>query len=1769
MNAINLPILLPGYQIIEEINQSQKALVYRAIYQEDGTPVIIKVMRNDYPTFNEFIQFRNQYIITKNIDFPGIVKPLALESDSNSLALVMPDEGYISLDRQMQQWERKKHPKFLSNFLDIAMQLIEIIFKMHQNRVIHKDIQPQNILIHPQNNRVQLIDFSLASLLPKERQEIVNHNALEGTLAYMSPEQTGRMNKGIDYRSDFYSLGVTLYELLTGELPFNSKEPIELICAHIAQLPIPPSERVKNNGFEIPQIVADIVMKLMAKMPEERYQSALGLRFDLEICQQQWEKTGKIESFELGKRDLSDRFLIPEKLYGRKTEVETLLAAFARTASAQENPLTQSNREIILVAGGSGIGKTGVLKEVHKQLLQQQRYSIEAKFELRGRNMPFDGFFQGFGNLMKHLLGEPKAQLDRWKAKIQEALGENAQVIIDVIPELEKIIGSQPPVVRLSGIAAQNRLKLLFEKFISVFTTIEHPLAIFLEDLQWIDAASLKLIELLMTQTQSRYLLLIGAYRDSDVSARHPLMQTLTKIEKISANLNTLTLAPLKLTDLNQLIADTLSCSTKIALPLTKLVYEKTKGNPFLAHKFLKSLHSNGLIKFNYECGYWQCDIVKIKQASLTDDGVEFLANQLQKLPKKTQKLLQIAACMGNQFDLETLAIVSLQSPLDTAECLWKAIQEEVILPLDRNYNFFNDSLESDRDLDFEDLPSHTNYKFLDDRIRQAAYSLIPKSREQSTHLKIGKLLLKNTSQEDLEERIFDIVDRLNYALKLIRAPYKREELAWLNLAAGKKALASTASDEAVEYFRVGRELLAAHSWDTQYELTLALYEKAAEASYLSGDFQEHDNFTNIVLKRAKTMVDKIKIYETQIQALLEQNQKSKALETGLVVLEELGISFPKKLRLVDIKRGLKKTQSLFKKISIPDLINFPEMSDSHQKAAMQILSKIVFPGDLSVPALWQLFVFKQIELSVKYGNTSSSILAYANYGIILCDLSADIEQGYQFANVALSLLDKFETKALKAKTFALVYGSIYPRKESLVKTLKPLLLGYFCASETEDWESGTICTYTHGYHSFFLGRELTALETELESYIQAIPKIDINGVFYANKIFHQTVLNLIGKSNNTSYLDGKFSGDVEILPLLKKQNYRIPICCIYLNNLILSYLFADYDRSYEYAELAEQYLDAITGTFLRPIFYFYDALVNLALFDRVCPKEQEEVLKKVANNLEEIQKWSDRAPMNCLQKCQLIEAERLRVLKEKLQAIEMYDCAIATARENEYIQEEAIAYELAAKFYWEWSKEKIAKTYLTEAYYCYSRWGALAKIRDLEQHYPDLLMPLKRQTFLYFDASPTSYINSKTYIDKLDLTSTIEVSQDISSEIELEKLLKILMSFSLENTGATRGCLILINEDNLTIEASWTLTPLQVQVLQSLPVKNSEEIPITLINYVARSQETLVLDDAACQGFFTGDPYIFKYQPKSIICIPLMNKTKGIGLLYLENHLTYQTFNKDRLKNICAIAFDTIKLLADILVVLKQKPIPADVSKTAIEVSKELSALKSRFITMASHEFRTPLTVISSSAAILKSFGKKLSEEKKQKHLETIQNYVQHTTRILDDILLINQAESEAILFNPEPLDILNFCGALVEELQLNTSTHTLVFTCQEQNGLTDTYMDRSLLQQIITNLLSNAIKFSSKGDEVNLDLTIKETNVIFQVKDRGIGIPPEDQKHLFETFYRGQNVGTIQGTGLGLSIVEKCVKLHGGNAIVESELGKGTVFTITLPLTQTRTQS
>ncbi|MEH2119174.1 ATP-binding sensor histidine kinase [Nostoc sp.] len=1786
-------VTIPGYKVKEQLYNGSKTLVYRGYRETDSLRVVIKLLKNPYPGFSELVQFRNQYTIAKNLNSPLIIQTYSLEPYQNGYVLVMEDFGGISL-KELGIGSTLQN---LTEFLQIAIALCNILDILYCDRIIHKDIKPANILINPETKQIKLIDFSIASLLPRETQTLISPNVLEGTLAYISPEQTGRMNRGIDYRTDFYSLGVTFYELLTGKLPFESKDMMELVHCHIAKLPAP------LELFKIPKSISDIVMKLMAKNAEERYQSALGLKYDLENCLTQLQSTGKIESFPIAQRDVCDRFIIPDKLYGRETEVEILLQAFERVSLGVT--------EMMLVAGFSGIGKTVVVNEVHKPIVRQRGYFIKGKFDQFQKNIPFSAFVQAFRNLMGQLLTLSDAEIQQWKSNILEAIGENGQVIIEVIPELSRIIGQQSPAPELSGSAAQNRFNLFFQKFTQVFTSKEHPLVIFLDDLQWADSASLKLLQLLMEQTG--HLLILGAYRDNEVSSAHPFILTVDEIVKTGAVVNTITLQSLSLVDMNQLVADTLSCDRSLAQPLTELVYQKTKGNPFFATQFLKALYEEEQITFDWEVRHWQCDIAQIRALAITDDVVEFMALQLQKLPTHTQDVLKLAACIGAEFDLATLAIVSQQFPEDTAAALWKALQEGLIIPNTEIYKFF---IQSDS-ASVCDAAANPTYRFLHDRVQQAAYSLIPEEQKQITHLNIGRLLQQATSTSEQDKQIFAIVNHLNKGISLIEDETEQQELVQLNLMAGQKAKGATAYGAALNYFNTGISLLRGNCWQSHYTLALVLYEGAANSAYLSANFEQMEQFAEVVLTHARSWLDRVNVYDTKIRACMAQNQLLEALRLAREVLQTLEVHLPEQPTPADIGQALQHTQIQLSNSSMESLLHLPEMTAPDKKAAMMILSTIMSPAYQAAPNLMPLVVFAQFDLSVQYGNAPESIHGYGLYGLMLIAILGDIEAGYCFGQLEINLLQYLQSSKL-AGAALFDFNCFFKHWKEHAKTCLPgLLQAYASGLEIGNLNLAALSLLVYDSNAYFCGQELSSLKLVMEEHRKVMQQLRQHTYLYTQSLYHQAVVNLLGASTEPYRLVGEYCDEREIIQLYQKTGEVTALHQVYRHKLILCYLFQHYEQALENANKAAQYLGGTAGLMSVPVFYFYDALVQLALYPDASETDQSSILERVVTNLEKLSGWAAYAPSNQAHRCALIVAERCRVLGTRAEAIENYDRAIALAKEHEYLNEEALANELATKFYLEWGKERIAKDYLIEAYYAYSRWGAKAKITDLEQRYPQLLQVILQQqrlnfnpqeTFAFrgtFSSTRTSSTSSTNISNVLDFTSVLKASQAISSSLEIDQLITTLTRIILENSGAKKSALILPQGDTWQVKAITFInhgsnSHIEIQtILNSQPLDACQDIPTTIINYVKNTQQTVVIDNLQTDIPGVIGEYMYRTKPQSVLCTPIINQGHLVGIIYLENKLTPGVFTSDRLSVINLLSSQAAISLENAQLYQQAGQALRDLQQAQLQVvqSEKMSAL-GNLVAGVAHEMNNPLGFISASLQQAKPSLADIVE-----HLKLYQQSFPNP-----DDEIIDHAEQIDLNYSLEDLPKIIDSMVIACDRLKNISTSLRTFSradkdykvpfnihegidstililkhrlkANEQRPAIEVITDYGnlpqvecfpgQLNQVFMNLLANAIdaldesntgrsfkEIKANPNRIIIKTSLENESVKIAIIDNGKGMNESVQQKIFDHLFTTKGVG--KGTGLGLAIARQIVEeTHNGKLSFNSVLGEGTKFLI-----------
>lgn len=1745
--------IIAGYKIHEQIYEGQNSLIYRGCQNAGGPSVILKMLKQSYPLPEQVAWFQREYSLTQSLHIEGVIKVHELIVDQHRPVMIVEDFGGESLALSL---IKSRQPFSLTEFLLLAIQISDILGRVHQQHVIHKDINPSNLIWNRHTSQLKLIDFGISTALTVEDPVPRTPNAEEGTLAYVSPEQTGRMNRILDYRTDLYSLGVTFYELLTGQLPFPTTDALALMHAHIARQAIPPEKLIPN----LSQPLSAIIMKLMSKNAEDRYQSAYGLKADLEECLRQWQTTQRIVPFPLRQQDVVDGLQLSQKLYGRDTEVAVLLGAFDR--------IRQGAKNFVLVSGPAGIGKSALVREIHKPITQQRGYFITGKFAQFHKNVPYAPFTQALRSLMQQLLTESPEQIALWQEKLLLALTPNGQVVIDIVPELELIIGPQPPVPNLPALDALTRLNVVFQNFICVFAQADHPLVLFLDDLQWADTASLNLLSTLISGPKGQYLLVIGAYRDDEVDKAHPLMSTLEEIRETETTVHCIELHPLTPSHVLQLLVETLHCQQEKTQILADLVFNKTNGNPFFITEFLKSLYSESLLKFDFQSNSWQWDIGIIQARNITDNVIVLMKAKLRNLAPQTQHVLKLAACIGNQFDIQTLGIVHQRLARETANDLKEALAEGLILPLGNAYKLM--------DIELREFTEEitVEYRFAHDQIQQAAYSLIPEHEKGSLHGRIGRLLLQ-LSTNARTKNIFDIVNHLNIGKSLIRSQDERGKLAELNLLAGKRAKATAAPKVALEYLQTGLELISEQTWQTQYHLALELHEEATETAYLGGDYERMVDFTTIVLQHANTFLDKVKVYEINIEAgHTEPSRLTEGVDLGLEVLEQLGVSLPRQPSPTKIIQALDELQQTLAGKNINALLDLPEMTDRYKLAAMSVLRKLSTLAYMGVPELFPLINFSAVSLSVRYGNTSLSAWAYAAYGTILCGVLGNFEAGYQFGQLALALGEQFAASSIQANTLFLVNSFIRHWKEHIKETFKPLLDAHLTGLNNGVAGLAALSAYSYVFQAYWSGKELAELEKEFVKYHDVITQLKQETVLNVHRLFHQVVLNLMGQTTNPCQLIGERYDEGAILPKLITIKNVNALCMVYLNKLSLCYLFHDYSSAVEYAGMTEEYLGGAQGQAAVPAFYLYDSLVRLADLPEAGASNPKALLIRVVENQEKMQLWAQHAPMNYLHKFYLVEAERARVAGNDRDAREYYDQAITLAHENGYVNEEALAYELAGRFYLARNQTHLARYYLRDAHYAYLRWGALAKVRDLEHRYPHLIDPLDPR-----EAQPTETPGETTHsklslFTTLDTRSVFQAAQAISSEIVLDKLLARLLKIVIENGGAQRGLLILENDGHLVIEAEGTVDTDEVVVLQSVPVESRADLPVTIIRYVHRTKERVVLSNATEEDVFASDPYITAHKPKSILCTPLLKQGQLTGLLYLENSLTAGAFTHEReevLNLLAAEATISIENASLYRNLATAKANLEDYSKTLelkveqrTQELQEANSRKSQFLARMSHELRTPMTaILGFTHLVLKKSGD-LLPQRQQENLTKVQSSATQLLTLINQLLDLSKIEAGKMEVYPARFDLQQFILSCCDEFSPLLKPNVLL-THDIAKSVRTAHTDKDGLRHVVNNLLSNAIKFTESGE---IKITVRKNphhDDLFEiaVSDAGLGIPANALETIFEEFQQVENAAAKhRGTGLGLPIARRWAELLGGSLRVESELGKGSVFTATLPL-------
>jgi predicted ATPase/serine phosphatase RsbU (regulator of sigma subunit)/tRNA A-37 threonylcarbamoyl transferase component Bud32 len=1456
-------------------------------YYEDSEfdkPIIVKVLKEDYPSSLQIVQFNNEFEFVKGLEAEGVRKIYKKAKIENKHALVLEYFEGVTLRKAFsdKQWN-------IRDFLNVAIAISHTLTQIHAQYIIHKDINSNNILVNAEKNEIKIIDFGISSRIDARIDHQGNPETLEGTLAYISPEQTGRMNRMVDQRSDLYSLGITFFEILTGDLPFAGDDPIELVHSHLAQKPA----LVHKKNASVPPVISEIIAKLLEKNAEDRYQSAFGLETDLKKCLNQLNKKLVIEPFKLAQDDFSGKFKISQKLYGREQEVRKLLEAFDR--------VSRGAVEMVLIAGYSGVGKTSLVSEIQKPVTQKKGYFIRGKFDQYQRNIPYSAIIQSLNELVNFLLTEDKSDLLKWKGKIEEAIGKNGQVLIDVIPNLEFIIGKQPPVDELQPTEARNRFNYVFRNFIRTITRREHPIVLFIDDLQWADTASLKLLQLLMNDSGNHYLLIVGAYRENEINASHPLIKTIDDIQEKSKYLANIQLGNLNYENVRDLIRATLKQNDPYLNPLIELIFKKTLGNPFFLTQFFRALYEEELLSFDFETKKWIWELSQIQQKNISDDVVELLAVKVSKLPALSQEALQLASCIGDTFSFNLLALLFGRNQEETFEHLWIAIEEGLVIPLDDNYRFLKGlSQELSHQID-------SQFKFLHDNVQQAIYSLIPDRQRGQTHLAIGRWMQQNLTNVEQEQRIFDIVNQLNSGSEFITVRKEVLELAALNLKTGKRAKMAAAYDSAYNYLQKGVSLVGQLGWVEDYRNTIILHVEAAKSAYLSGNSEQMSHLVDIILKNATSLLDKVRAYEVVIYYHIAKSDMLGAINKALEVLAMLNVSFPKKPNKLHVYNSYLRTQVALKGRKPIDLAKRPELKDEKVMAITRILSTISLASFLSLPELYPLLIFKQVRLLAKHGNAPVSAFVYSSYGIILCGVIGKIELGYEFGKLAHKMIEKYKAEKFAARTQMVWNGLIRHWKDPIKETL-PLLVGaYRRGMDTGSFEYGSFSAFVYCINLFASGATLDKLNKETAYYRKSVKQLNQEGPFILISIFRQITLNLQGDAKNPLLLKGKALDELTLVPKLEKANDNSALGAVYICKSILAHTVGDLEKLNENLEMCRKHLQGLRSTVGIPLFYFYEAMLHCALIDK-SEKNKSTSLKKLQSIRKLFQNWAKHAPDNYQHKLLILDAEIAKVNNKHALAENFYQRAISLAQKNGFIPDEAIASELYAKYWLNVRKQKdIASLFFRNAFYAYKLWGASIKLKQLNRDYKELLKnerktkstnsePLQNTTSMQNSSVISTSMQSQNGMF-LDVSTLMKASQALAQEVQLESLLPKMIKIVLENAGAERGILVQRQAKGMYIMATSSTEAGKDEGLVSVPLEKSQDLSVRLVNYVIRTQKPLVIGDASNDKKYVSDPYIELKQPKSVLCFPIVRKKEVLCVLYLENNLTTDAFTTDRVR--------------------------------------------------------------------------------------------------------------------------------------------------------------------------------------------------------------------------------------------------------------------------------
>lgn len=1458
---------IPSSWQFDTVWRDAEYTLHRVRAPDGAKPKLARTLISDAPGAAGLTRLEHEYALREKLDPQWAVCPLALMRKDDRPLLLLADPGGEPLDNLLGA------PMEPGLFLRIASALAAALAQLHQRGIVHKDIKPANALVDGDAGTARWMGFGVAIVQPRERQPLARPEDVAGTLAYMAPEQTGRMNRSIDARSDLYGLGVTFYRMLTGELPFTATDPMELFHCHLARQATPPAGRVPG----LPDPLSAIVMKLLSKAAEERYQSAAGLDADLRHCLSQWRAQGRVDPFPLGAHDASAQLLIPEKLYGREARIDALMAAFERVA-------TGGAPELVLVSGYAGIGKSSLVGELHKVLVPRRALFATGKFDQYQRDIPYATLTQAFRALVHQLLGRSETELARWRGTLQAALGVNGQLVVKLVPELELLIGPQPPVQELPQQDAHRRFQTVVLRFLGVFAQPRHPLVLFLDDLQWLDTATLELLEQLVTQPELRYLLLIGAYRDNEVDQLHPLMRTLDAMRRAGqVPRHDIVLAPLALGDVAQLLADTLHCARQPVEPLAALVHAKTDGNPFFTIQFIAALADEGLLAFDPAGACWRWDVARIRAKGYTDNVVDLMLGKLHRLAPATQALLTLLACLGSGAATADLSLLHGAAPAAIHATLAEALRSGCV------------------------FRSEDSYVFVHDRVREAAYSLVAPGERAVQHLRIGRLLAARTPPQELEQHIFEIANQFNRGAGLIDTLEERERLAELNLMAGRRAQDATAYAAALGFLRAGCALLAPDSWERRYPLRFALALHLAECEYLTGDLAAAEQGLSLLGERAASRADLAAVTCARVNLYTTLDRSDRAVEAGLDYLRRVGVPWAPHPAPDEVQREFARIWRQVGDRPIEELVDLPPMRDPDQQATMDVLTTILPPALFTDENLLGMVVGRIANLSLEHGHSDGSSLGYSWLGMFLGPRFGDYQAGFRFAKLGLDLVEQRGLGRFKARVYVHFGNVVAPWSQPFQSGRAWVRRAFDVANDNGDL---TFALYSCNHlvtNLLACGEPLEEIQREAEHGLEFARKARFGLVFDILTGQSQLIRALRGVTpdfaslNDAGFDEERFERHLEADPRL-----AIAACWYWIRKLQARCFAGDYDAAVAAACKAERLLWTSPSHIEVAEYHFYAALARAAHYDQAGREERARHLSALAAHRRQLEEWRRSCPENFANRAALVGAELARIEGRELDAMRLYEEAVRAARDNGLVHNQALAYERAAAFYRARGFELVADTYLRQARDCYARWGAAGKVRQLEARHGQL------------QARPEA--PPAAPLAQLDMLSVAKATQAISGRIVLDELVDTLMRIVLENAGAQSCSMLLVRDGKLVLVADTQVARRDLSVrLHRGAGQAPADLPETMLNYVRRSGDTVLLADAAALHPYAGDAYFSRHRPKSVLCLPIVRQGAPIGLLYLENNLVTHAFTPARVTVLellacqAAISLENAQLYTDL----------------------------------------------------------------------------------------------------------------------------------------------------------------------------------------------------------------------------------------------------------------